>query len=78
MLAVVGLACSIAPARGFSDSILYRDIPVMFLLSLSIIAFGLNYSGKNAIGIIGRLKGLVWIASFVAYFVFLAIGEISK
>lgn len=77
-LAVVGLACSIAPARGFSDSILYRDIPVMFLLSLSIMAFGLNYSKKNAIGIIGRLKGLVWIASFVAYFVFLAIGEISK
>ncbi len=77
-LAVVGLACSLAPANGFSGSILYRDIPVMLLLSLSITLFGLSYSKKNDVGVVGRAKGLVWIASFVVYFALLAIEELSK
>ncbi len=76
MLAVVGLACSIAPAKGFSQAIIYRDMPVMAALSLSIALFGFSRKSKN--GKIGCVKGLLWLLSFVAYFAFVAFEEIGK
>ncbi|MCR5414496.1 MAG: calcium/sodium antiporter [Kiritimatiellae bacterium] len=66
-LAVVGLAGTICPIRDFSKWILLRDLPLMALASLSIIVFGINLRKPREEGMIGRVAGLLWILSFVAY-----------
>lgn len=66
-LAVVGLACVISPAEGFSRFILIRDLPVMAALSISITLFALNFKSPGSDGRIGRFKGFLWVAVFVAY-----------
>ena len=67
MLAVVGLAAAVSPAKGFSGYILSRDIPAMTALSLSIALFGANWRRIRARGRIGRAEGFVWVAVFIAY-----------
>lgn len=67
MLAVVGLACVISPAEGYSKFILIRDLPVMAALSISITLFAFNLKSPGSDGRIGRFKGFLWIAVFVAY-----------
>ncbi len=74
-LAVVGLAGSIYPIRDFSKWILLRDIPLMALASLSIIAFGLNRKNPRESGRIGRRAGAIWILSFIAYTAFMLYQE---
>lgn len=69
-LAVVGLATSISAAEGFSSEILFRDLPAMTALSLSILIFGLNWRDRHSDGRIGRASGAIWMASFAVYMYF--------
>lgn len=76
-LAVVGLSCVISPAEGFSTNIISRDLPVMAALSLSITVFAFNFSSPKSDGRIGRIKGFLWIATFITYTVFMVLGELT-
>ena len=66
-LAVVGLATVISPVSRFSPYILTRDLPLMLGLSLSIMAFGVNWRHPKWPGAIRRREAWVWIAVFVGY-----------
>ncbi|MBR2920167.1 MAG: calcium/sodium antiporter [Kiritimatiellae bacterium] len=76
-LAVVGLACVISPAKDISESVMMRDLPVMSALSISITLFAFNFRSPGSDGRIGRRKGLLWLAVFVVYTVFVILGERS-
>lgn len=84
-LAVVGLACTILPARGFSALVLARDIPAMAALSLSIALFAafpgraggaVACAGTPATVRIGRAKGVLWLFAFAAYEALVVVQEI--
>ena len=73
-LAVVGLAAAISPLvpgpngePAFSRYILTRDIPLMTVLSLSILFFGINWKHPKWPGAIQRKEAWAWIVTFVAY-----------
>ena len=73
-LAVVGLATVISPLvpgpngePAFSHYILTRDIPLMTVLSLSILFFGINWKHPKWPGAIQRKEAWVWIVTFVGY-----------
>ena len=73
-LAVVGLATVISPlypgpdgSPAFSHYILTRDLPIMTVLSLSIMAFGVNWKHPKWPGAIRRKEAFVWLAVFVGY-----------
>ena len=76
-LAVVGLATVICPLEpkvvdgvtrpGFSSYVLTRDLPYVLVLSLSILAFGINWKHPKWPGVIQRKEAWAWILSFVAY-----------
>ncbi|PRD26911.1 UNVERIFIED_CONTAM: caxA [Trichonephila clavipes] len=62
-LAVVGLAGVIHPTI-VPLEVLQRDMVVMGTLTLSLLLFTLSFKGQ---GRIGRVKGSIWLFSFVAY-----------
>lgn len=62
-LAVVGLAGVINPTI-VPPEVLQRDMVVMGTLTLSLLLFTLSFKGQ---GRIGRVKGSIWLFSFVAY-----------
>jgi len=73
-LAVVGLAASISPLQpgadgspAFSRYILTRDLPLMTVLSLSIMFFGMNWKHPKWPGAIQRKEALAWLLTFAAY-----------
>jgi cation:H+ antiporter len=72
-LLVVGIAATIAPMHSFSVSILSRDLPVMAVLTVLLLLFGLpvrksrvGADGKR-IGRINRLEGTVFLVAYVGY-----------
>ena len=72
-LLVVGIAATIAPMHSFSASILSRDLPVMAVLTVLLLLFGLpvrksrvGADGKR-IGRINRLEGTVFLVAYVGY-----------
>lgn len=72
-LLVVGIAAMIAPMHSFSASILSRDLPVMAVLTVLLLLFGLpvrksrvGADGKR-IGRINRLEGTVFLVAYVGY-----------
>ena len=72
-LLVVGIAAMIAPMHSFSASILSRDLPVMVVLTVLLLLFGLpvrksrvGADGKR-IGRINRLEGTVFLVAYVGY-----------
>ena len=75
-LAVVGLSGTICPFKEVSPHVLYRDLPVMVLLSLSIGIFGVNYRKPAADGRISRCEGSVWLLVFLVYAILLIMQEI--
>ena len=75
--AVVGLSGTICPFKEVSPHVLYRDLPVMVLLSLSIGIFGVNYRKPTADGRISRREGAVWLLAFWVYAILLVMQEIS-
>lgn len=66
-LAVVGLAGSISPFHKISPYVLWRDLPVMVLLSLSIAFFGVNPRRPKENGVINRAEGMLWLLAFAVY-----------
>ena len=66
-LAVVGLAGAISPFKDTSPYILWRDLPMLIALSLSIGLFGLNWRNWRAAGTVTRLKGAIWLLVFLVY-----------
>jgi len=73
-LAVVGLATVISPLvpgpagePAFSHYVLSRDLPLMTLLSLSIMFFGMNWKHPKWPGAVQRKEATAWILIFVAY-----------
>ena len=73
-LAVVGVATVISPLvpgpngePAFSPYILTRDIPLMTVLSLSILFFGINWKHPKWPGAIQRKEAWIWIVTFIAY-----------
>lgn len=63
-LVVVGIAGVIQPFA-ISNEILYRDVTIMSLLTISLFVFAYGY-GKP-MGTIGRKAGLFWIMVYVSY-----------
>ena len=66
-LAVVGLAGTISPFKDTSPYILWRDLPVLIALSLSIAVFGFNWRNWRAAGTVTRAKGAIWLLVFLVY-----------
>lgn len=66
-LAVVGIAGAIAPMPVASD-VLARDLSVMIALTLVLFVFGYGFRGP---GRINRLEGIVLLATFAAYTLYL-------
>ena len=83
-LAVVGLATFISPLvpvdgkNAFSPYIITRDLPLMTLLSLSIMAFGVNWRHPRWPGAIRSRKAWVWLAVFAFYTVLMFYQEVCK
>ncbi len=78
MLAVVGLACIISPVDSFSPYVLKRDLPLLTLLSLSILFFGVNRRHPMWPGVIRRRHATVWLLVFMAYTVLMFLQETGK
>lgn len=84
ILAVVGVATVISPILpvdgkpAFSPYILSRDIPLMALLSISILLFGVNFRHPKWPGAIVRKKAIVWLLAFVVYTVVMFLQETGR
>ena len=88
-LAVVGLATAISPLHpttgadgsitpAFSPYILTRDLPLMTLLSLSIMIFGVNWKHPKWPGAIRKREGMVWLVIFVGYTLLMFLQETGR
>ena len=77
-LAVVGLATAISPAEGFSQYLVGRDLPLMSVLSLSILLFGVNWRRPGAPGAIRRGHAVTWLLVFAAYVGLMFCQELGK
>ena len=66
-LAVVGLAGVLSPFKNASPYIVWRDLPTLIVLSLSISIFGLNVRDRRAPGQVTRLEGAIWLLVFLVY-----------
>ena len=71
---ILGIAVLIFPLvpgpngePAFSHYILTRDIPLMTVLSLSILFFGINWKHPKWPGAIQRKEAWIWIVTFVGY-----------
>ena len=78
-LAVVGIATVISPITkangGFSPYVLSRDLPLMALLSFSLIVFGLNWRHLKWPGVIRRWEAVIWILIYAGYTVLMFLQE---
>lgn len=63
-LMVVGIAATIAPMGNIEQDVLYRDMPLMALLTLSILVLGFRRKGD---GRINRIAGGVLLAIYGLY-----------
>ena len=73
-LAVVGVSGLVQPFTCEGGYVLSRDLWMMVALSASIALFGCSFRRRSS-GVIGRVKGVVWILFFLAYFALLLIQE---
>lgn len=74
-LAVVGLSGAISPFDITSIGVFTRDFPAMIILSLSIALFAYKRGALGSRTRIGRLKGVLWVASFLIYLAILIFQE---
>lgn len=78
-LAVVGIAATIAPMQSFDANVLVRDMPVMAVLTVLLLLFGLptriSKIGKDGrrIGRINHIEGAVFLVAYIGYLAFLII-----
>ena len=73
-LAVVGVSGLVRPFTCEEGYVLSRDLWMMVALSASIALFGCSFRRRNC-GVIGRVKGIAWLLSFLGYFALLLIQE---
>ena len=72
-LMVVGIAAMIAPMQTFEPSVFNRDMPVMAVLTVLLLLFGLPVRKKrldangHRIGRINRLEGATFLAIYIGY-----------
>ena len=72
-LLVVGIASTIAPMHTFEPSVINRDMPVMTVLTVLLLLFGLPVRKKrldangHRIGRINRLEGATFLAIYIGY-----------
>ena len=78
-LAVVGIAATISPMHAFDANVLARDLPVMAVLTVLLLLFGLptriskiGPDGKR-IGRINRIEGSVFLVAYIGYLAFLIV-----
>jgi len=69
-LAVVGIAGIIHPMT-VSREVIFRDLPVMAGLTLSLFAIGFGFKGP---GRINRIEGALLLSCFVCYVIYLIMG----
>lgn len=74
-LAVVGLSGAIRPFEITSAGVFARDFPTMIILSLSIGLFAFKRGSLKSASTIGKLKGALWVASFIVYLAILICQE---
>lgn len=67
-LAVVGIAGVIEPAA-VDGAVLWRDLPVLGVLTVSLFALGFGFTGRR--GQINRLEGSALLACYAAYLLWL-------
>ena len=65
ILAVMSLPGLIHPSS-FEASVLIRDYPVMFGLSLALLLFSIAWK-KGKVGILGRVEGALLLIAYIAY-----------
>ena len=83
-LLVVGIASTIAPMHSFEPAVFNRDMPVMAVLTVLLLLFGLpvrksrvGADGKR-IGRINRIEGATFLAIYVGYIVLLVLQATGK
>ncbi len=69
-LMVVGIAASISPMSQIDGEVLYRDMPLMGILTLSLLVLGFRRKGD---GRINRVAGIVLLLVYVAYLTILGL-----
>lgn len=78
-LAVVGIAATISPMQSFDANVLVRDLPVMAVLTVLLLLFGLptriSKIGKDGrrIGRINHIEGAVFLVAYIGYLAFLIV-----
>lgn len=72
-LAVVGIAGSIAPLASTTE-MLYRDVAVMSVLTVSLFVFGYGFRGP---GRINRVEGGLLVTAYVGYTLYLVASVIN-
>jgi cation:H+ antiporter len=70
-LVVVGIAGLIGPMQA-QPEILYRDVAVMIIFTISLFLFGYRFSKKS--GRINRYEGATMLAMYLGYTLYLALG----
>lgn len=74
-LMVVGIAATISPMAGIEQDVLYRDMPLMGVLTLSLLVLGYRRKGD---GRINRIAGFVLLAVYVLYLLALILKATGK
>ena len=79
-LLVVGIAAVIDPMEKVSSGILYRDMPLMTLLTVLLFIFGLPVRKVNGVrtGRINRIEGSVFLVFYILYLVYLVLEATGR
>ncbi|MBR2210337.1 MAG: calcium/sodium antiporter [Fibrobacter sp.] len=79
-LMVVGIAAVIDPMERVSSSILYRDMPLMSVLTVLLFVFGLPVRKVNGVrrGRINRIEGSVFVVLYISYLVYLVLEATGR
>ena len=79
-LMVVGIAAVIDPMEKVSSSILYRDMPLMSVLTVLLFVFGLPVRKVNGVrrGRINRIEGAVFVVLYISYLVYLVLEATGR
>ena len=80
VIVVVGIAAVIDPMERVSSSILYRDMPLMSVLTVLLFVFGLPVRKVNGVrrGRINRIEGSVFVVLYISYLVYLVLEATGR
>lgn len=66
-LAVVGIAAVIAPMDSVDEAVIFRDLPIVAVITVLLLLLGLPKKKFNGNGRIGRKSGIFFLLLYVAY-----------